>query len=158
MDHKKITMGRRKKVALVAHDNTKSDLLEWAGRNRDLLSEHDVFATGTTGTMLERELGIDITKLQSGPLGGDQQIGLRITEGDIDFLIFFWDPLQAHPHDPDVKALLRMAVLWNIPVACDRTSADFMITSPLMDQEYERLLPEHATVWGTPEVPSPLEG
>ncbi|HVF01578.1 MAG TPA: methylglyoxal synthase [Rubrobacteraceae bacterium] len=158
MKYNKIAMGRRKKVALVAHDNTKFDLLEWAGHNRDLLSEHEVFATGMTGGMLERELSIEVTKLQSGALGGDQQIGARITEGVIDFLIFFWDPLQAHSHDPDVKALLRMAVLWNIPVACDRTSADFMITSPLMDQEYERLLPQHANVWRTPEAPSPLEG
>jgi methylglyoxal synthase len=158
MEHKKIAMGRRKKVALVAHDNTKFDLLEWAGHNRDLLSEHDVFATGMTGEMLERELGIKITKLQSGALGGDQQIGSRITEGVIDFLIFLWDSLQAHAHDPDVKALLRMAELWNIPVAYDRTSADFMITSHLMDQEYDRLIPEHADVWRTPEAPSPLEG
>lgn len=158
MKYNKIAMGRRKKVALVAHDNTKFDLLEWAGHNRALLSEHEVFATGMTGGMLERELSIEVTKLQSGALGGDQQIGARITEGVIDFLIFFWDPLQAHSHDPDVKALLRMAVLWNIPVACDRTSADFMITSPLMDQEYERLLPQHANVWRIPEAPSPLEG
>ena len=158
MKYNKIAMGRRKKVALVAHDNTKFDLLEWAGHNRALLSEHEVFATGMTGGMLERELSIEVTKLQSGALDGDQQIGARIAEGVIDFLIFFWDPLQAHSHDPDVKALLRMAVLWNIPVACDRTSADFMIISPLMDQEYERLLPQHANVWRTPEAPSPLEG
>jgi methylglyoxal synthase len=152
MEHKKIAMGRRKKVVLVAHDNTKFDLLEWAGHNRDLLSEHDVFTAEMTGEMLERELGIKITKLQSGALGGDQQIGSRITERVIDFLIFLWNSLQAHAHDPDVKALLRVAEVWNIPVAYDRTSADFMITSPMMDQEYDRLVLEHADVWRTPEA------
>ena len=158
MEHKKIARGRRKKVALVAYDNTKFDLLEWAGHNGDLLSEHDVFATGMTGGMLERKLCLKITKLQSGALGGDQQIGSGIPEGVIDFLTFFWDPLQAHSHDLAVKVLLRMAVLWNIPVACDRTSADFMVTSTLMDLEYDRLLPEHAAVWRTPEATSPLVG
>jgi methylglyoxal synthase len=156
--HKKIVMRRRKRVALVAHDNTKFDLLEWVGHSRDLLSEHDVFAAEITGEILERELSIKITKLQSGALVGNQRIGSRITEGVIDFLIFLWDSLQAHSHDPDVKALLRMAVLWDIPVAYDRLSADFMITSPLMDQEYDRLLPEHADVWRLPEATSPLEG
>ncbi len=132
-----------KKIALVAHDNKKRDLLEWAKFNRDLLAHHTVYATGTTGTILEKELGFRINKLQSGPIGGDQQIGAKIVDGNIDFLIFFWDPLEPQPHDPDVKALLRMAVVWNIPIACNRATADFMISSPLMDGEYERLVPDY---------------
>jgi len=143
MIQKKIPMERDKKIALVAHDNKKPDLVEWAQYNRDLLAHHKVYATGTTGTLLEKELGIDIIKLRSGPLGGDQQIGARIADGVIDFLIFFWDPLEPMPHDPDVKALLRMAVVWNIPIACNRASADFMISSPLMDGEYNRLVPDY---------------
>src|SRR6185312_7648556 len=143
MHYKKIVMEPDKKIALVAHDHKKRDLIEWAKFNRDLLAHHKVYATGTTGLMLETELGFPITKLQSGPLGGDQQIGAKIVEGDIDFLIFFWDPLEPQPHDPDVKALLRMAVVWNIPIACDRASADFMISSPLMDARYQRLVPDY---------------
>jgi methylglyoxal synthase len=143
MAHKKIAMERDKKIALVAHDNKKRDLVEWAKYNRDLLAHHKIFATGTTGTILEQELGIKITKLQSGPLGGDQQIGAKIADREIDFLIFFWDPLEPQPHDPDVKALLRMAVVWNIPIACNRSTADFMISSPLMDSDYERLVPDY---------------
>lgn len=143
MTPKKIRMGKNKKIALVAHDNMKRDLVEWAKFNRDLLAHHKIFATGTTGALLEKELGIAITKLQSGPLGGDQQIGARIVDGDIDFLIFFWDPLEQQPHDPDVKALLRMAVVWNIPTASDRATADFVISSPLMDEEYDRLVPDY---------------
>lgn len=138
----KIAMTSRKKIGLVAHDNKKPDLLEWAKYNRDLLAHHAIYATGTTGKVLERVLGIPITNLQSGPLGGDQQIGGKIAENEIDFLIFFWDPLQPMPHDPDVKALLRLAVLWNIPIACNRASADFIISSPLMDGEYDRLVPD----------------
>lgn len=107
------------------------------------MAHHRIYATGTTGTILENELGFKIIKFQSGPLGGDQQIGARIADNEIDFLIFFWDPLEPHPHDPDVKALLRMAVVWNIPIACNRTSADFMISSPLMDEDYERLVPDY---------------
>jgi methylglyoxal synthase len=143
MAHKKIVMVRDKKIALVAHDNKKRDLLEWAKFNRDLLAHHEVFATGTTGQTLEKELGFKIKKLQSGPLGGDQQIGAKIVSNEIDFLIFFWDPLEPQPHDPDVKALLRMAVVWNIPIACNRASADFMISSPLMEDEYNRLVPNY---------------
>jgi methylglyoxal synthase len=138
----KIAMTSRKKIGLVAHDNKKPDLLEWAKYNRDLLARHAVYATGTTGKVLEQVLGIPITNLQSGPLGGDQQIGGKIAENEIDFLIFFWDPLQPMPHDPDVKALLRLAVLWNIPIACNRASADFIISSPLMDGEYDRRVPD----------------
>lgn len=136
-------MGRDKNLALVAHDHMKSDLVEWARFNRDLLAHHRVYATGTTGAILEEELGFPIHKLQSGPIGGDQQVGAKIAEGEIDFLIFFWDPLEPQPHDPDVKALLRMAVVWNIPTACNRASADFMISSPLMDGDYERLVPDY---------------
>ena len=143
MSSKKVVIRRRKKIALVAHDNKKADLVEWVKFNRDLLLQHDLFATGTTGETLEKELDSKITNLESGPLGGDQQIGARIAEGAIDFLIFFWDPLEPLPHDPDVKALLRMAVVWNIPVACNRASADFIISSPLMDEEYQRILPDY---------------
>lgn len=143
MSSKKIAMAKHKKIALVAHDNMKRDLVEWAIFNRVLLAHHTVYATGTTGALLERELGFPIIKLQSGPLGGDQQIGAKIVDGDIDFLIFFWDPLEQQPHDPDVKALLRMAVVWNIPTACDRATADFVISSPLMDEEYDRLVPDY---------------
>jgi len=144
MTNRSIVMEHDKKIALVAHDNKKPDLLEWAVFNRDLLAHHEVYATGTTGETLERALGFKINKLQSGPLGGDQQIGAKIVENEIDFLIFFWDPLEPMPHDPDVKALLRMAVVWNIPIACNRTSADFMISSPLMEGQYQRLVPDYA--------------
>ncbi len=143
MVHKKFAMQPNKKIALVAHDNKKRDLLEWAKFNRALLAHHEVYATGTTGLVLERELELTVHKLQSGPLGGDQQIGAKIADNEIDFLIFFWDPLEPQPHDPDVKALLRMAVVWNIPIACNRASADFMISSPLMDGEYDRLVPDY---------------
>lgn len=143
MTDQKIAMEHDKRIALVAHDNKKQALLEWARYNRVLLAHHRIYATGTTGEILERELGIPVTKLQSGPLGGDQQIGAKIAEGEIDFLIFFWDPLEPQPHDPDVKALLRMAVVWNIPIACNRATADFMISSPLMDDEYDRLVPDY---------------
>ena len=143
MTYRKLTMNPDKKIALVAHDNKKQDLVEWAKFNRDLLAHHEVYATGTTGEMLERELGFEITKLQSGPLGGDQQVGAMIVSDEINFLIFFWDPLEPMPHDPDVKALLRMAAVWNIPIACNRASADFMISSPLMDGEYTRLVPDY---------------
>jgi len=137
-------MPERKRIALVAHDNKKNDLMEWARFNRALLAEHDLFATGTTGRMLEQEVGLQVNRLQSGPLGGDQQIGARISEGLLDFVIFFWDPLEPLPHDPDVKALLRIAVVWNVPVACNRASADFMISSPLMFGEYDRRLPDYS--------------
>ena len=135
--------GPRKRIALVAHDNKKKDLLEWALFNRDVLVKHDLFATGATGALIEKTLDTSVVKLQSGPLGGDQQIGAKIAEGTIDFVIFFWDPLEPQPHDPDVKALLRIAVVWNVPVACNRASADFMISSPLMNSPYERALPDY---------------
>lgn len=141
--HKKIVMEPKKKIALVPHDHKKQDLVEWVKFNRFLLSHHDIYATGTTGRILEEELGIDVIGLQSGPLGGDMQIGAKIVDNAIDFLIFFWDPLEPAPHDPDVKALLRIAVVWNIPIACNRSSADFMISSALMDKEYDRLVPDY---------------
>lgn len=134
-----------KRIALVAHDNKKNDLLEWARYNRDLLVQHELFATGTTGRLMSEVLDTPVVRLQSGPLGGDQQIGARIADGEIDLLIFFWDPLSPHPHDPDVKALLRIAVVWNIPVACDRATADYVISSPLMTEPYERQLPDYAS-------------
>lgn len=144
MAHIKVPMEHDKKIALVAHDHKKQDLVEWAKFNRDLLAHHEIYATGTTGQILEKELGLKISKLKSGPLGGDQQIGAKIVEGEINFLIFFWDPLEPQPHDPDVKALLRMAVVWNIPIASNRASADFMISSPLMDNPYDRLVPDYS--------------
>lgn len=136
----KIKMEKRKRIALIAHDNKKPDLLEWARFNKGLLAKHDLYATGTTGKILADELGLTVTKFRSGPLGGDQQVGARIAEGKIDFAIFFWDPLEPHPHDVDVKALLRIAVVYNIPIACNRATADFMISSPLMSEEYERIV------------------
>jgi methylglyoxal synthase len=140
MEYQKVAMEPRKKIALVAHDHKKHDLVEWAKFNRELLSAHCLYATGTTGAMLERELCLHIEMLESGPLGGDQQVGSKISGGEIDFVIFLSDPLQAMPHDADIKALLRIAVVWNIPVACNRASADFMISSPLMSAAYERVV------------------
>ena len=140
MGYSIIPIQQKKRIALVAHDNKKKDLLDWAKWNRELLVEHELFATGTTGKLLEEVLGVTVHKFQSGPLGGDQQVGAKIAEGAIDFMIFFWDPLSPQPHDTDVKALLRIAVVWNIPVACNRASADFMISSTLMTGEYERLV------------------
>ena len=143
MDYKTALIHQKKRIAVVAHDNKKGDLLDWVKFNRVLLANHELYATGTTGTLLEKAVGVPVHKLQSGPLGGDQQVGAKIADGEIDFLIFFWDPLQPMPHDPDVKALLRIAVVWNIPIACNRASADFMISSTLMEGEYERILTDY---------------
>jgi len=143
MEYTITTMGAKKRIGLVAHDNKKQDLLEWAQFNKGTLAKHEIYATGTTGNLLEKELGLPIHKLRSGPLGGDQQVGAKIADGEIDFLIFFWDPLEPHPHDPDVKALLRIAVVWNIPLACDRASADFIFSSSLMAEPYPRMVPDY---------------
>ena len=137
-------MSGSKRIALVAHDNKKSELIEWAVYNKAALGRHRLYATGTTGKLLEHALGQPISRFLSGPLGGDQQIGSRIAEGKIDVLIFFWDPMEAQPHDPDIKALLRLGVVWNIPIACDRATADFMLTSPLMYEDYEIILPDYS--------------
>jgi len=130
-------VGVRKQIALIAHDNRKADLLAWARFNRGTLSKHDLHATGTTGALIADELDLPVHRYLSGPLGGDQQVGAAIAEGRIDAVIFFWDPLEPHPHDVDVKALLRIAVVYNIAIACNRATADFVLSSPLMGQEYE---------------------
>lgn len=139
----KLVTSKPKRIAMVAHDNEKKSLVEWAKLYRDILSQHIIYATGTTGSLLEKELGVKVNKFQSGPLGGDLQIGALIAEGVIDLLIFLWDPLEPHPHDPDVKALLRIAAVWNVPVACNRASADYIITSPLISSEYQRMIPDY---------------
>lgn len=133
----------RKRIALIAHDNQKENLISWVRYNRTVLIQHELYATGTTGTLIAQSLDMPVNCLLSGPLGGDQQIGALIAEGKIDMLIFFWDPMEPQPHDPDIKALLRLGVVWNIPVACDRSSADFMLSSPLMNQDYKALLPDY---------------
>lgn len=130
----------RKRVALIAHDNCKTDLLEWARFNRDTLAGHELFATGTTGARVATDLDLPVTRFVSGPLGGDQQVGAAIVEGRLDVVVFFWDPLEPHPHDVDVKALLRIAVVYNIPIACNRATADFVLSSPLMAEGFERRL------------------
>jgi methylglyoxal synthase len=152
LDKKKIVrmntirkLSSRKTIALVAHDNKKADLMEWADFNKTVLARHELIATGTTGKLLEEKLDRPVTKMLSGPLGGDQQIGAMIAEGKIDVLIFFWDPMEAQAHDSDVKALLRLGVAWNILLACDRATADFILTSPLMHQEYETQIPDYSS-------------
>lgn len=142
----------RRRIGLVAHDNKKGDLIEWARYNLDFLAQHELIATGTTGKLLASELGLEIRQLQTGPLGGDQQLGALVSQGEVDFLVFFWDPLEPQPHDTDVKALLRIAVVWNVPVACNRASADLMISSPLMSDGYERRQPDY-----TPYIRRPLD-
>jgi methylglyoxal synthase len=144
-DNGHIRVLAQKRIALVAHDDRKSDLLEWAEYNRDILADHILYATGTTGRLLGERLVLPVTCFQSGPLGGDQQIGALIASGRLDMLIFFWDPMSSQPHDSDVKALVRIAVVWNIPIACNRTSADYLITSPLLGGS----APEHAPLAGS---------
>ena len=131
-----------KSIALVAHDKRKEELLEWAKRNRDVLGRHSLVATGTTGKVIESELSLPVEKLITGPLGGDQQLGAMIAQGEMDLVIFFWDPLEAQPHDSDVKALIRLAVAWNIVIACNVTTADFILASPLMNEDYEAATPD----------------
>lgn len=138
------TLKNLKRIALVAHDNMKQELVDWAIFNKTALSKHQLFATGTTGTLLETVLAQPVTKFLSGPLGGDQQIGASIAEGKLDVLIFFWDPMEAQPHDPDIKALLRITATWNIPTACNRATADFLLTSPLMYEAYETALADYS--------------
>jgi methylglyoxal synthase len=130
-------MPLRKRIALIAHDNRKPDLVEWARFNRGTLARHELYATGTTGALVARELDLNVNRFLSGPLGGDQQVGAAIAEGRIDFVVFFWDPLEPQPHDVDVKALLRITVVYNIPIACNRSTADFLLSSPLMNEEYQ---------------------
>lgn len=137
-------MGKQKQIALVAHDNCKKDLIAWVKKNKEVLSSHFLYATGTTGSLIAQETGLPVRTFLSGPLGGDQQISSRIIENDINFLIFFWDPLEAQPHDPDVKALLRIAVLYDIPVATNQATADFMFTSPLISEEYQRCIIDYS--------------
>ena len=143
MDSRKILS--RKRIAIVAHDNRKPELMDWAFYNRTTLSRHQLYGTGTTGKMLEEILDQSVTKLLSGPLGGDQQIGAMIAEERIDMLIFFWDPMSAQPHDPDIKALLRLCVVWNIPMACNRATADFLVTSHLMFEDYDARQTDYST-------------
>ncbi|HEU4551184.1 MAG TPA: methylglyoxal synthase [Chitinophaga sp.] len=140
----KKTLMARKRVALIAHDHKKGELIDWAVYNKTVLSRHELYATGTTGRLLEEQLDVPVRKMLSGPLGGDQQIGSMVAEGNIDVVIFFWDPMEALPHDPDIKALLRLCAVWNIPMACNRTTADFLLTSPLMHQDYDVLLPDYS--------------
>ena len=137
-------LGKRKRIALVAHDHKKADLIEWAIFNKVELAKHELFATGTTGKLVEEALDRPVKKLLSGPLGGDQQIGAMIAQGEIDVMLFFWDPMEAQPHDPDVKALLRIAAVWNIPIACNHSSADFLIASPLFNSASLRDVPDYA--------------
>jgi len=132
----------RRRIALVAHDNKKPDLLDWARYNRPILAHHDLYATGTTGRMLQDELALPVTRFLSGPLGGDQQLGARVAEGGIDLVVFFWDPLEAQSHDHDVKAVLRIAVVWNTPIACNRATADYLISSPLLASDYLSTRPD----------------
>lgn len=145
MDYKIKILPARKRIALVAHDHKKQDLIDWASFNKVELARHELFATGTTGKLLEESLDRPVKKLLSGPLGGDQQIGAMIANGDLDVLIFFWDPMEAQPHDTDIKALLRLVAVWNLPMACDRSTADFMLTSPLMQHAYECKVPDYST-------------
>jgi len=141
--YKRVSFPKKKRIALVAHDSRKKDMLEWAKFNRESLARHELFATGTTGGIIAKELGLEISLFKSGPLGGDQQIGARIADNKIDVVIFLWDPLMAHPHEPDIHALQRIATVYNIVLACNRSTADFAISSALMDEEYKNLVTDY---------------
>lgn len=143
MEKMTVTTGAKKRIALVAHDNMKPELTAWATAHKDKLVGHELMATGTTGTLLQKQLGVSVSALISGPLGGDQQLGGLIAEGKIDVLIFFWDPFEPMPHDPDIKALLRVAAVWNIPIACSVSSANFLVSSPLFDQPFDKQIPDY---------------
>lgn len=143
LQQKTITTQKRKNVALVAHDNMKPALIEWAEKHKEKLIKHNLMATGTTGNLMQKQLNVPVQSLISGPLGGDQQLGGLIAEGKIDVLIFFWDPFEPMPHDPDIKALLRVAAVWNIPIACSVSSANFLVTSPLFENEFDRQIPDY---------------
>lgn len=137
-DYIYFTMEKTKHIALVAHDGKKKEIVEWAERNKDILKQHFLCGTGTTARMIAESTGLPVRAFNSGPLGGDQQIGARIAEGNIDFIVFLWDPLESQPHDPDVKALLRIAVVYDIPIANNLATADFLLASKYMDTEYDR--------------------
>ncbi|MDY0362483.1 MAG: methylglyoxal synthase [Desulforegulaceae bacterium] len=145
MEYKEAVFPDKKRIALIAHDGKKDEMISWVKSNKKILIEHELYATGTTGSIIENELGIKIKRMQSGPLGGDLQIGALISEKKIDILVFFWDPLEAQPHEPDIRALLRLAVLWNIPAATNMASADFIFSSPLFKANYKRLIPDYET-------------
>lgn len=149
MEYREVTLPPRKTIALIAHDNRKQSLVAWCARHREALAAHRLYATGTTGTLVAAETGLAIEKLISGPLGGDQQVGSLIAGGTVDLLVFFWDPFEPMPHDPDVKALLRIAAVWNIPVACNESSADFIVASPLFAASSERMVPDYARYTAT---------
>jgi methylglyoxal synthase len=134
-----------KTIALVAHDGKKQELLEWVKIHADFFADKELYATGTTGSLITKQLGQKVHCLASGPLGGDQQIGALIAEQKVDWLVFFWDPLSSQPHDPDVKALIRLAVVWNIPVACNQATADFIVHSRLLQQDYQRTVPDFSS-------------
>ncbi len=143
LQQKTITTPKRKNIALVAHDNMKSALINWTETHKEKLVQHNLMATGTTGNLMQKHLDVPVKPLISGPLGGDQQLGGMIAEGKIDVLIFFWDPFEPMPHDPDIKALLRVAAVWNIPIACSVSSANFLVTSPLFESAFERQIPDY---------------
>jgi methylglyoxal synthase len=138
-------LAEKKHIALIAHDASKAELLTWVMHNQEKLCQHQLFATGSTGKMITDATKLSVYLYKSGPLGGDMQIGAQIVEGKIDFLIFFWDPLEAQPHDPDIKALLRLAVLYDIPTACNQATADFLITSPFMSKAYQRSMHDYGS-------------
>ncbi|MBB5212907.1 methylglyoxal synthase [Microbulbifer hydrolyticus] len=143
MDYIDQPIAAQKRIALVAHDNRKSALIEWCHKHQSVLQQHHLLGTGTTGSKIEAATGMPVEQLFSGPMGGDQQLGAKICQGEVDILIFFWDPFEPMPHDPDVKALLRIAAVWNIPVACNASSADMIIQSELMTRSFPRQIPDY---------------